>query len=316
MNFPVLKAFGATFAYLASRWLELTKALWFPALLLVGLQIYTMAPFMSAASSIISLGENPDPAEAEAHLGALGKWGLVIIAGSAVAYPMMTVASLLHLVRGEELKAPIYLRYGGDELRVLAAYILLSVMIILISIVGGLAATVIAVIISLVLPQARALLNSLAEIVVNLVTIWFRLRLSVLYPASIATGTIGFGASWAITKGHALKLFLFWVLIGLSIAPLGVLLSAPFAGDFFPLFQRVSEAGQDQAAVRQAIVPLIDAIARLYSPQSPGFALFAAALFAGTMATTAVFNVASGISWRYLQEQGKPAAGAAQAMAA
>ncbi|OFX05243.1 MAG: hypothetical protein A3E78_06885 [Alphaproteobacteria bacterium RIFCSPHIGHO2_12_FULL_63_12] len=315
MKFPVIKAFGATFAYLAARWLPLAKALWFPVALLVGLQLYTMTPLMTATSSIIGLGENPDPAEAATLVGELGKWGLVMIAGSAVAYPMMTVASLLHLVRGEELKAPIYLRYGGDELRLLAAYILLSGMLLVISIVGGLGATVVVVIVSLVLPQARAFLNSLAEIAVNLATIWFRLRLSVLYPASISTGTIGFGASWEITKGHAWPLFFFWVLISLAVTPLIVIMSAPFAGEFFPLFQRLSEAGADQAQARQAIIPILDAIARLFSPENPSFALFAAVLFAATLATTAVFNVAAGISWRFLTDR-DAAPSAAQAMAA
>ena len=316
MKYPVFKAFGATFAYLAARWLHLVKALWFPAALLVGLQLYTMTPFLTAVSSIIGLGENPDPAEATVHLGELGKWGLLMMAGSAVAYPMMTVASLVHIVRGEELKAPIYLRYGGDELRVLASYLLLSAMLLVISIVGGLGATVIVVIFSLALPQARAFLNSLAEFAVNVAAMWFRLRLSVLYPASISTGTIGFGASWAITNGQAWRLFFFWALIGAALTPLIVAMSAPFAGEFFPLFQRLGEAGEDQAAVRAAVVAILDAMAKLFSPENPSYAMLAVALFAGTMATTAAFNVAAGISWRYLTDSGKPSAAGAQAMAA
>lgn len=313
MKFPVIKAFVATFAYLAQHAAGLVKALWLPVALLVGLQIYAMTPFFGAISSIIALGDNPDPAEAVPLLGELGKWGLVLTAGSAVAYPMMTVASLRHVVRGDELKTPFYFRYGGDELRVLAAYILLSAMIILISIVGGLAGSAIALIVALALPQARAFLNGLAELAVNIVTIWFRLRLSALYPASIATGTIGFGASWSVTKGHALRLFFFWMSIGFVLAPLLVAVSAPFAGKFFPLFQKLSEAGEDAAAVREAIIPILDAIGKLFSPESPSFALFAPLFFAGTLVSTAAFNVAAGISWRYLTEGDRPLAPAASA---
>lgn len=317
MKFPVIKAFGATFAYLAQHAVDLVKALWLPVALLVGLQFYAMTPLFEAISSVIALGDNPDPAEAAPLLGELGKWGLVLTAGSAVAYPMMTVASLRHVVRGDELKTPFYLRYGGDELRVLAAYILLSAMIIVISIVGGLAGSVIVLVLSLALPQARALLNGLAELAVNIVTIWFRLRLSALYPASIATGTIGFGASWSVTKRHAWALFSFWMLTGIALAPLIVAVSAPFAGEFFPLFQKLSEAGEDAAAMRQAIIPILDAVGKLFSPESPSFALFAPLFFVWTMVSTAAFNVAAGISWRYLTESDRPRAPAAsEAMAA
>lgn len=323
MKFPVIKAFGATIAYLAQHAVDLLKALWLPVTLLVGVQLYAMTPFLAAASSWMelasssaALGKTPLPPESAPVLAEFGKWGLILMAGSAIAYPMMTVASLRHVVRGDALKSPFYLRYSGDELRVLAAYVLITIMIIVISLVGGLAGAVTVVILSLVMPQARQLFSALAELAVNLVTLWFRVRLSTLYPASIATGTIGFGAAWAAAKGSALSLFCFWVLIGVALAPIAIAAAAPFAGELLPLFSRIIEAGEDTAKAREAVIAILNAIGGLYSSESPSFALFAALLFAATLLSTAGVNVAAGIAWRYLTDGQRPSQAGAEALAA
>lgn len=315
MKFPVIKAFSATFAYLARHGVELAKALWLPSALLVALQLYTMPPLFSSLASLVALGENPDPTEAAAALGELGKWLLVMLAGSAIAYPMMTVASLQHIVRGEQLKLPFYLRYGGDELRVLAAYILISLMVIVISVVGGLGLSVVVVIVALVFPQARTLANSLGELVLNVALIWFRLRLCALYPASIATGEIGFGIAWSVTKGSAFRLLAFWILIGLTLLP-AVMLMAPFTGDLFAMIMKLSEYGADEAAAREAAIPILKELGRLFSDENPAYAAFIAALFVGTVATTAIINVASGIVWRCLTDSDRAAASNASSVTA
>lgn len=302
MKFPVTKAFGATIAYLTRHGADLVKALWLPTALLVALQFYAMPSFFSATSSLIALGDNPDPAQAATALGGVGKWGLILTVGSAIAYPMMTAASLIHIVRGEKIMAPFYLRYGGDELRILAAYALLSVMLIAISLVGDLAATLVALVIALVLPQARSFFSGLASLVVNLATLWFRVRLATLFPASIATGTTGFGAAWSSTNGSAVGLFFFFLLVWLSMLPFALAIMAPFAGDFWPLFERLFEVGNDKAAAREAVVPLFDAFGRLFSADHPKFALFAPILFASTLVSTAVVNISAGIAWRYLTD--------------
>lgn len=316
MKFPVAKAFRATFAYLTRHGVDLMKALWLPTALLVLLQFYAMPSFFTAMSSLIALDENPDPADAAAALGGVGKWGLVLMAGSMIAYPMMTAASLVHIVRGETLKTPFYLRYGGDELRILAAYALLSLMLIAISLVGGLAATLVAFFIALALPQGRNFFSGLADLAVNLVTLWFRVRLATLFPASIATGTTGFGAAWSSTNGNAAGLFFFFFLVWLSLTPFALAIMAPFAGDFWPLFERLLEAGDDKAAAREAVIPIFDAVGKIFSVDHPKFALFAPILFASTLVSTAVVNIAAGIAWRYLTDRTDDSNDMQRAMAA
>lgn len=316
MKFPVTKAYSATIAYLMRHGVDLIKALWLPTALLVLLQFYAMPSFFAAMSSLIALGEHPDPAEAAIALGGVGKWALVLIAGSMIAYPMMTAASLIHIVRGETLKAPFYLRYGGDELRILAAYALLSVMLIAIALVGDLATTLVTLVVALVLPQARGFFTGFINLIVNVATLWFRVRLATLFPASLATGTTGFGAAWSSTNGNALGLFLFLLFLWLSALPFALAVAAPFAGEFWPLFERLFEVGDDKAAARAAIIPIFDAFGKLFSVDHPKFVLFAPTLFASTLVSTAVVNVASGIAWRFLTDRTDDRNDAQEAMAA
>lgn len=307
MKLPVMTAFGATLAYLARHASDLARALWLPGLLLVALQLYAMPPFFAALASLLDLGPNPDPAAASELVGEFGKWLAILAVGSAVFYPMLTVASLIHLVRGEQPRTPFYLQYGGDELRVLAAYILLSLMIIAISIVGGLVASVIALLVALVLPQARAMASTLGELALNIVLAWFRLRLSVLFPAVVSTRTMGFGAAWLATKGNVWRLLGFWILVGIILAVVGLLVIAPFAGDFVPLFEQMMQVGDDEEAARAVVAAFIRAMADLYSHENPVFAIFAAALLAGTIVSTAIMNAAGGIAWRFLTDRAAPA---------
>ena len=300
MKFPVIKAFSATLAYLARHAVDLLKALWLPTLLLIVLQFYALAPMLGALSSIVALGDNPDPAEAVALLGDFAKWGGVLMVGSAIVMPMMTVASLTHLIRGEESRLPFYFRYGGDELRVLAAYVLLTLMVFVIGLVGGLASSVIVLLFRLVGPQASDAAADIADLLVNVVTFWFQLRLCALYPASIATRRIGFDVAWRTTGGQVARLLGFWLLTGLVIGPFAIVIAALIGGDLFPLLAKIVEAGDDQAAARAALIPVLDELKRIYSPDNPSIALFAPALFVTTLASTAIANVAAGTAWRYL----------------
>ncbi|NWG91594.1 MAG: hypothetical protein HXY21_03680 [Parvularculaceae bacterium] len=306
MKFPVLKAVSATIAYLAQHAIDLAKALWLPTLLLVALQFYAMSPLFDAFAALLKLGPNPEPAAAAGVLADIGKWTLVLMAGSAIAVPMAAAASLRHVVRGDRLSLPFYLQYGGDELRILAAQILLSLMILLIMLVGGLAAAVVAFIAAIIARPAAPTAGSLADFAINLVVMWFRLRLCVLFPASMATRTIGFGVAWTATRNQVLRLLGFWILVGVPIAVIFGLAIGPFIGGFLPHLEALSAAGEDQAAVAAAMAPVIEEFSALFSPEGPSFPAFAAALYLATLATTAIANVAAGVAWRRLTDKPAP----------
>lgn len=311
-----MKAYRATFAYLARYWLDLVKALWLPAALMTAIQLYSAAPLFTAMSNVIALGENPDPGLAAAELTVMGKWLLISLAGAAVAYPMMTVASLGGIILGERLKTPFYLRYGADELRVLAAYVLLVMMLMVIGLVGGLGVALIIAMASVILSAARGLISSLIDLAFNIAITWFRVRLSVLYPATVAKGVIGFNAAWSATRGQALRIFFFYVLVGLTWLPLGLLIAAPFVGRFVPLLSALGDAGVDKAAQRAAMTPILTELAALFAPAGAHFPVLALLLFVGTMVSAAVTNIASGTVWRYLTDRAAPTASSPSAQIA
>lgn len=300
MKFPVTTAIAAAFAYMSRHWLLLLRALWLPTGLYVAAQLYALPKFFAAALPIIDLKQDAQPQAVMELFGALAVPIAIVALASALFQPMMIVASLKHLVRGEEIRAPFYLGFGGDELRVFGAYVLLSAMVIVISIVGGLAFGAVAAIAALAAPAIGKLAVTIGDLMVNIVTAWFRLRLSVLYPAALATRTLGFGPAWIETKGRVVGLLGFWILIGLSILAVSLVFLGPVMFKFAPMFMAVGEAGADEAAARAALRPLIAALAKTFRPDSASFAPFAIGLYAATLAATAVGNVAAGVAWRYL----------------
>lgn len=316
MFFPVRTAWSATLAYLARHAVGLLKALWLPALLLTVLQMWAAGPLLTAFARLLDLGPNPAPAEAMATLGAIGKWMLVVMAGGALLYPMLAVASLRHLVRGDPMPAPFYFRYGGDELRVLAAYVLLTLMLVLVALVAELSLGALIFLAGLLAAGALPVIRPIIELVINVATWWFQVRLSLLFPAAIATRTTGFGAAWKATRYEALRLFLFWIAIGVIYVPLALLLFAPVIAELYPLFEPVAAAGADPEAQRTAVIPLINAAAALYSPGHPLFVLNAALMFVATIVITALVNVAAGTAWRYLTDRTSPASPAVETRAA
>ncbi len=316
MKFPVIRAYSATFAYLAGNAGDLVRLLWLPALILVAAQMAATAPMFAAIADIVELGPNPEPAAAMTAVSALAKWAALLFAASMIAYPMLTVASLTHLVRGEMPKGAVYLRYGADELRVLGGYLLLSLMVMVISLVGGLAASLVMTLAVLALPAARGFLGALGDALINIAVLVFRLRLSTLYPAALATETIGLDAAWRSTRGSALPLAAFWTLVWFSIAPVALVLMAPILMRLYPLVAPFGEA-HDDTAMRAALAPLMNEVAAIFTPGRPEFFMLAGLLFIATMATNAVFRVASGVAWRYLSDAPRnPRADDAAAMAA
>jgi hypothetical protein len=302
MQFPALKAFAATFAYLSSHAFYLAKALWLPAALLTAAMAYALPSLFEAMSVMIGIEQDADPQEAMAAIGALSSPLLIVLLASALFQPMLIVASLKHLIRGEKIKAPFYIGFGADELRVVGAFLLLTVMVTVIAIVGGLGAGVLIAIAAIVASPMAKLVGALADLLVNVVSLWFRLRLSVLYPASLATRSVGFGVAWAETKGRVLGLLIFWILIGLVMAAISLALAAPFVLKLIPMIQVVTEAGDTPEAAREALRPLLSELSAMWSAENPMLAPMLLLMFVLTMVSSAISNVASGTAWRYLTE--------------
>ncbi len=294
MTFGILKAFAATFAYLAQHAVLLLKAMWLPALVLAGLQLYAAPALLGAIAELAVLGPNPDPEAAAAAASRLGGSGAYYLLAGVVFFPMLTVASLLHIMRGEEARLPVYFNFGADELRILGANAVFNMMVFVIAVVGDLTVGVLVAVVGLLGAAAASALKSAGELGVNLGAAWFQARLSTLFPASMATRTLGLGAAWDATRGSSLRVVAFWLLIGAVIVPAVIVftlpLTAQFAGDLAAL----------KPGDNAAIAALLNKIAAAMAPSSPQFWLIAAGFYAMTLLVNAIVNVAAAVAWRYL----------------
>ncbi len=304
MKFPVFKAFGATLAYLTGHAVDLIKALWLPALLLVAAMAAVMPGYLDAAIAMLDLGPTPDPNAVLAVVGPMmSSMGLLLLV-SAVLYPMMIVGALRHVVRGDEQKLPFYLGYGGDEVRTLGAYALIIVMMVIAYLVFALAVGVLTGVLTLISPAAGGV-GALIALVAGLgALVWFAMRLSATFPAVLATRSLGLAQSWRATKGNSTRLLLFWFLVGLIMLGVGLFYAVAFMGDMMPIYAELIDAGADEAAQQAANLKLMKAQRDLYDFGSAKFWPFTIATYIYTVALMALTSVAAGIAWRFLTDDG------------
>jgi len=197
MKLPVLKAFGATLAYLVKHAPTLFAAMWLPALLLIAGTAYAMPQYMESMMAF----SNADPAAGIPSFPPEFFRSMGIMLGASVLfYPMLTVASLRHLVRGDDLKAPFYLGFGGDEIRVIAAYLLFMLMFVAVYVVFILGFLVVTLVVSLLSKEIAGVFAALGAFAGLVALFWFLLRLALIFPATIATRKIGIAESWHATK--------------------------------------------------------------------------------------------------------------------
>jgi len=294
MGFRVFKALAATFAYLAAHWLLLLKAMWLPALAVTGLQLYAAPGLFGALAEFALLGPNPAPEAAAAAFSRLGAAGVFYLIAGLIFFPMLTVASLRHIVRGEAPRLPFYFAYGADETRIMGANFLFNMMIVVIAVVADLAVGVLVAVLGLLGPAAAGALKSAGSMLTQLATGWFQVRLSPLFPAVMATQTLGFGVAWNATRAVWIGVAGFWILIGLVVAPIIVIFFLPIALPF----------AADLAAIQNgdaaAVAAFFQKLSAALSPDAPGFLVAAVALCAMTLAVNAIVNIASAVVWRYL----------------
>ncbi|MDZ7629286.1 MAG: hypothetical protein U5J99_12880 [Parvularculaceae bacterium] len=290
----MLKAFAATFAYLAEHWLMLLKAMWLPALIITALQLYAAPGLFNGVAELALLGPNPEPEKAAAAMSGLGGSFIWYIVAGFIFFPMLTVASLKHIVRGEEQGLPFYFAYGADETRVMAANFLFNLMIVVIALVGEIVVGVLAAVFTLLGPAAGGAIKSIVSLGLNAVTGWFQARVSPLFPAVIATRTLGFGYAWSATRRDWLGVMAFWILIGVVIIPAIVILLLP------TILAVAADIGAVQRGDAAATAAMLQKLAAALSPSAPQFWMTAAAVFLMTLGVNAVVNTASAVIWRYL----------------
>lgn len=300
MKLPVFKALGASFAYVLTHGLDLLKALWLPQLLFTAAILYALPKYMGPMLAVMELGPNPDPAAAVAAMGSAIPWLGLILVAAFIFQPMSYVGAMRHVLRGEELRSPFYVGFGGDELRVAGTFILLMVMFVLVYIVGVLATLALTAALGAVAKGPAVAIIAIVPAALVAGMLWFSLRMSLSLPAAVAERRIGLPFSWRMTKGNSLALLLYFLIVLLIMAPVFVVYMLLAMPTYFADMNDVFTAAGDPAKVQEIQLRMTRAQIADMTPGSARFPLLAAGMYIYQIIMTALWTVPPAIAYRYL----------------
>jgi hypothetical protein len=211
MKLDISKAIGRTFAFLFGHIVDVLRIAWLPIALQLAAFFLLMPGYARGSAALAEATGDPDAAaKAMAQaLPAFGMLGLFVLATLVTSVPM--VVGLTRLVlKGEKPKGPFYIGWSSIETKVLAAWLIFAAMVVGLVIVlqtGG-------IFLRVVLGQgpiaaAIVLVINLA-LLIAIVTLC--VRLSLLAPATVATGKMSLRDSWERTDDDFWNFLGFWML--------------------------------------------------------------------------------------------------------
>jgi hypothetical protein len=254
MPIDISKGIGRTFSFLFGHIADVLKIAWLPIVLQLA-AFYLLMPGYVRATGGLSLAREPEEVasawgQAVAGFGMFAVF-LLITFFSSIA---MVVGITRLTLKGEAPRAPFYLGWGKDEWRLMAGWLIFAAIIagLVILLQGG----------SIILARLMGggPIAAMIVLVVNLVlllTIFVVcVRLSLLAPATLATGKMSLRESWERTDDHFWGFLGYWLLFFLMFFVIYVVITLNFTlppGYFAALFD-ISPQDPDsiQVAARKA----------------------------------------------------------------
>jgi hypothetical protein len=247
VHVPVLAIVSQAYQFAIQNYLKLLGILWVPFVLMVAVMAWQFDPMMSA----IAQPATKSPAVALAMLGHV----LIFEAAVFVLLIIMTVG-ITRLALGKEVRWTFfYLAIGADFWRLLLAYFLLSLIMIVavfaLSILIGIVGAALAISAGGVRAGVGlAILTLIGVLAVYALFLVGGVRLGfLLAPIVILEKRIGIGRNWTLTRGNTMRLLGLVILILLPLIVLVCLqyfLMAVFGG---PDMNVLAGAGNPQAQV-------------------------------------------------------------------
>lgn len=304
MKLPVLKAFSASFAYFAMRFQDVLRANWLGVLLLSIAMIVLMPRYLEPMMQIQAVDPNDDPTAVFSVMGPALQWLALLYLAMAIVYPMLIVGNLRPLLRGDKSALPFYMNFGIDELRILGTFLLWLSLTLIIAIVGFMVLTAVSVAFTAISPAIGGAVSLIGTGAFLTAIIWFSLRMSVVYPATLVEGEIGLPHSWRVTKGNSWRLFFYWLLwVGVFIV-LGLIYSSIVLPGYYDAIIELIAAGQDQTAQQAATAKINKMQLDMWDISKPSGMLNIALSYVHTLVTISLWNIAAGTAYRYLTEGG------------
>ena len=204
MKLSPFKTARATYAFVLSHRLECARILWLPLILMLVLG-WLLLPHVTAPLRGCLHGPTPAPFDLHGAL-VLALFAMLLLVGVSFLASIMCAGVWRLILRGVHVSTPYYLRFGSDELRLLA----LSGVKALLLLGWALAATVLTGLVAVaevylsgsISPAALAL----AFVVMLLALAWFGTRLSLSGPATIYAQRVSIATSWHATAHNVVRL--------------------------------------------------------------------------------------------------------------
>lgn len=197
-----------------------------PRVVLVWGVIMTIISLLTSVVTIVTIGpnlqamQNPDPAadpsQVLAQLAPLIPWYLLLLVFVVVYYGVLSAAVNRMVLRPED-KATFYLRFGGDELRLMGVMIIQSLAVFGVYLLVVMAVAILAGVSSAISPILGVLIGVLGGLAALAAMIFLLVRFSLAGAETFATGKINIFGTWRLSRGH------FWGMLGAYLLALVVI---------------------------------------------------------------------------------------------
>jgi hypothetical protein len=308
MKLPVFRAIGATFGFLASRWLDILKIVWLPAALTCAVNLLIMPVYMNqvAAATLDGAaagGATGGPQQMIDQTLATLPILAVLAFASALVNALLFSGLMKLMIRNETPKLPVYFAAGADELRLLGSWGVMLLGAVGVAL-GVWAALWLSRLLASMGPGPGAIIGLVAACGVIGVGVWLAVRMSLVAPAVIAHRRLGIEPSWTITEENAWRLIGFWLLWIVPFFIIASLLTPVLSAPGY------LEATRDIYAAARSPARMQAAIQHAYEIQAAGYQLtnggniarMIASSLLGVGATT-LLAIAGGAAWRLLTEE-------------
>lgn len=197
LTIPILRLVGAAYGFAFGHWFTILRLSWF--WLLLPIMVWLMLG-RGVAQAIRAYNASGNPDELSSAVPSM----LLIYGLQFAAMPAIVVALTRVVVTGDRRPGvPLHLWTGRPELRVLAALLLTSALLFVVSSIGNAAMTAFGG------PGAvGGVLLPVTAILTILAIMWLATRLSLAPAIASIEPVIGLERSWRMTQGQSARLFL------------------------------------------------------------------------------------------------------------